>query len=92
MKKYEVTGPKLVRGCAKGETLEHDFTPEQEAALIAAGHIKPSSKSGGGKSKQPKPKAGGGEQDSAEAMSPSASPPDDSKSQGEAAPPPTDKE
>lgn len=48
MQKYEVIGPLPVRGRQKGASFEHEFTPEQEAALISAGHIK--------KKAAPKPK------------------------------------
>lgn len=38
--KYEVIGPLPVRGRRKGESVELELTPEQEAALIAGGHVK----------------------------------------------------
>lgn len=38
---YRVTGARRVRGHKPGEKFEHPFTPGQEAALIAAGHIEP---------------------------------------------------
>lgn len=40
-KSYVVTGPRQVCGAAPGEEFTHVFTPEQEAALIEGGHIKP---------------------------------------------------
>lgn len=40
MAKYEVIGPLLVYGRRKGETFNHEFEPDQEAALIQAGHIR----------------------------------------------------
>jgi hypothetical protein len=37
--RYEVTGSHAVRGNAPGSFFEHNFPPEQEARLIAAGRI-----------------------------------------------------
>lgn len=38
---YEVTGPKVVGGKRKGETVTLTLTDAQEAALIDAGHVTP---------------------------------------------------
>lgn len=38
-RKYQVTGPRRVRGVAKPKTFTAVLSPGEEAALIAAGHI-----------------------------------------------------
>lgn len=43
-REYEVTGPKVVGGKTRGESVTLSLTDEQEHALILAGHVKPAPK------------------------------------------------